>query len=158
MSNKLKIKVGCTTELKVQTKVMEEGFMVSVPYGDCSRYDQIWDINGKLLKVQVKHACEVYDVDGPFGFKIPGCSSSGFAQKIVDGITKLFIKKPYTSEEIDGIATVYNDKCYFIPIDQIRTDTHSIFIDKEERRGRLYKAKNADRFEFNKYFNIQEKK
>lgn len=100
----------------------------------------------------------MHDVNGPFGFKIPGCSSKGFTQKIVDGISKLFIKKPYTREEIDGIATVYNDKCYFIPIDQIRTDACSLFIDKEELRGRYYKAKNADRFEFNKYFNLQEKK
>lgn len=45
---------GNLTELKVITAAVEMGCTVCVPYGDCDRYDQIWDINGKLLRVQVK--------------------------------------------------------------------------------------------------------
>ena len=47
---------GKITELKVLTYITELGYSVSIPFGDKDRYDQIWDINGKLIKVQVKTA------------------------------------------------------------------------------------------------------
>ena len=45
---------GNITELEVLTYITKLGYQVSIPFGDRERYDQIWDINGKLLKIQVK--------------------------------------------------------------------------------------------------------
>ena len=45
---------GKITELEVMSYVIKKGYSVSLPYGDKDRYDQIWDINGQLYRVQVK--------------------------------------------------------------------------------------------------------
>ena len=47
---------GNITELEVLTYMTKLGYQISIPFGDRERYDQIWDIHGKLLKVQVKTA------------------------------------------------------------------------------------------------------
>ena len=41
---------GKITELEVMSYIIKKGFSVSIPFGDKDRYDQIWDINGKLYK------------------------------------------------------------------------------------------------------------
>ena len=46
--------IGNITELEVLTYITKLGYQVSIPFGDRERYDQIWDIKGKLLKIQVK--------------------------------------------------------------------------------------------------------
>ena len=63
------MKTGITTELEIQYNVSKLGAIVSIPYGDCARYDHIWDINGKLLKVQIKTSQPLNDDSG---FKFPG--------------------------------------------------------------------------------------
>ena len=45
---------GRLTELKVLSYIIEKGFSVSLPFGDKERYDQIWDIKGRLYRVQIK--------------------------------------------------------------------------------------------------------
>lgn len=97
------IKSGLTTEVKVKYLALENGIMVSTPEGDCSRYDQIWDVNGKLLKVQIKTSKLI---DDGSGFTFPGHNASG----------------KYTADQIDGIATVFDGKCYFVPIDKCSRD------------------------------------
>ena len=93
------MKSGILTELKVQCIISEMGIMVSIPYGDCARYDQIWDIDGKLLRVQVKSSCLLEDESGII---FPGKNNNG----------------KYTSDQIDGIATFYDGKCYYVPVDE----------------------------------------
>ena len=44
---------GNLTEIQVMMCAIKNGVTVSVPYGDCAKYDQIWDFNGHLLNVQV---------------------------------------------------------------------------------------------------------
>ena len=95
----MEIKTGLTTEIEVKYHALKNGIMVSTPFGDCSRYDQIWDVNGNLYKVQIKTASELKDGSG---FRFPGKNKAG----------------KYTSNQIDGIATIYNGKCYYIPIDK----------------------------------------
>ena len=46
--------IGKLTELKVLTYITELGYSISIPFGDKDRYDQIWDVHGKLLRVQIK--------------------------------------------------------------------------------------------------------
>mgnify|MGYP002512824013 CR=1 FL=1 len=46
--------IGNTTELDVLAYISRLHYYVSIPFGGNARYDQIWDINGKLYKVQIK--------------------------------------------------------------------------------------------------------
>lgn len=50
---------GKQTELEILLYVTKLGYSVSIPWGDKDRYDQIWDINGKLIRIQVKTAKEL---------------------------------------------------------------------------------------------------
>lgn len=93
------MKTGVITELELQTELSRLGAIVSIPYGDYARYDHIWDINGTLLKVQIKSSQLISDESG---FKFPGKNTAG----------------KYTEEQIDGIATAFNGKCYYVPIDK----------------------------------------
>lgn len=42
---------GKITESEVLKTAISLGIEVSIPFGDKSRYDQIWDVNGKLLRI-----------------------------------------------------------------------------------------------------------
>ena len=53
--------VGILSELRVITKLVEMGFIVSQPYGDNAPYDFILDKDGELLKVQVKTVNDLKD-------------------------------------------------------------------------------------------------
>lgn len=42
---------GNLTEIRLLSKITELGYSVSIPFGNKNKYDQIWDINGELLKI-----------------------------------------------------------------------------------------------------------
>jgi hypothetical protein len=91
---------GNSTELEVLAYISRLNNYVSIPFGGNARYDQIWDINGKLYKVQIK--------------------TSSLAD---DGSAIVFSTGKYDSSEIDGFATYYNGKCYYIPHDRASTSS-----------------------------------
>lgn len=95
--------IGNITELEVLTYITKLGYQVSIPFGDRERYDQIWDINGKLLKVQVKTS---HSIDNAIKFS---CRSSHRKEGKC-------ISSKYTSDEIDCFATFWDGKCYLVPI------------------------------------------
>lgn len=99
---------GSQTESKVLTAALERGIGVSIPFGDKDRYDQIWDVNGKLYRIQVKTCRFREDKSGAVTFN---CYST------VNGK-----HKRYTKEEIDFFATIWNNKCYLIPITECSTE------------------------------------
>ena len=105
MENKDTKRVGNIAELEVLTYATKLGYQVSIPFGDRARYDQIWDVRGKLFKIQVKNAHP-----SPDGSTIEiSCKSS-------NRINGRSINRPYTPEEVDFIASYYDGKCYLIPI------------------------------------------
>ena len=55
MEDKDTKKKGNITELEVMNYVTKLGYQVSIPFGDRARYDQIWDVEGKLLKSRSNH-------------------------------------------------------------------------------------------------------
>ena len=95
---------GNLTELRLLSRVTELGHTVSIPFGNKDRYDQIWDVNGKLLKVQIK-TCRWKD-DRHTGI-IFNCYS-------VCNKKKHF----YTKNDVDYFATSWGDKCYVVPVEQ----------------------------------------
>lgn len=95
---------GKVIELELLTNVTKLGYSVSIPFGDKDRYDQIWDVNGKLLKIQVK-ACRWKD-DARTGI-IFNCYSVSNGKK-----------HKYTNQDIDYFATVWNGKCYMVNVNE----------------------------------------
>ena len=94
---------GRITELMVYAKLLKYG-EVSIPYGDNCRYDCILDINNKMLKIQIKTAHKITNTK----FSIPFCNSRMSAHGVV--------KKYYTKEQVDFIATIWKDQLLLIPI------------------------------------------
>lgn len=103
---------GNVTELEVLTYITKLGYQVSVPFGDRERYDQIWDIRGKLIRVQVKTASLVDNQDTAIKFS---CRSSQRSK----GKTK---NTRYSKDEIDYFATTWNGKCYLVPVEETSTE------------------------------------
>lgn len=96
---------GLMTELECQHYLIKLGYRISIPIGDHCRYDMIADINGKLIKIQIKTCRET-----PTGIQINTscvhlCSKSN-KYKI----------NSYTDKDIDYFATYYKDKMYLFPV------------------------------------------
>lgn len=127
------MKTGITTELEVQVAASKLGAIVSIPYGDCARYDHIWDIDGRLLRVQIKTSTML---DDESGFKFPGKNTSG----------------KYDASQIDGIATMYDGKCYFVPIDDCSNEIKLRFTMPEN--AQVDQIKFAHDFELQRILNI----
>ena len=97
---------GNLTELQCLTSFYEQGCHVSLPYGENSRYDMIVDINGKLLKVQVKTASLRKEDENAIEFS---CRSTRVNSQGT-------ISNKYTPDEIDYFATFWKGVCYLIPV------------------------------------------
>lgn len=97
--------LGKITELEVMSYIIKKGYSVSVPFGDKDRYDQIWDINGKLLRIQIKTS-HLYNKNTgkAIEFKTTGTSN---------GKTTI-----YTKDDIDYFATFWEGQVYVVPVEE----------------------------------------
>lgn len=95
---------GKITEIEVLSHILKMGYSVSIPFGDKDRYDQIWDINGKLLRIQVKTASPVDEEEGVIKFSCKSVSNG-----------KAHI---YTKNDIDYFATYWKGNVYLVPIEE----------------------------------------
>lgn len=100
--------IGKITETEVLTYITKLGYSVSIPFGDKDRYDQIWDINGKLIKIQIKTSHWKNNNQNAFLFKCKS-TSNGKDYK-------------YTENDIDYFATMWNNQCYLIPVQECSTE------------------------------------
>ena len=125
---------GNITELEVLTYVTKLGYQVSIPFGDRERYDQIWDVHGKLIKVQVKTA----SLTDPRGAAIKfSCRSSQRSK----GKTK---NTKYSKGEIDYFATFWNGQCYLVPLEE--TSSEKILRFDPPKSGQLKGITFADKY------------
>ena len=113
---------GKITELQVANSFLELGYQVCQPLVSDSRYDFIVDINGKLLKIQVKTSSLAEDE-----------SYFEFATSTSHTNSRGTVNHSYTEEEIDYFATMYNNECYLIKVNE---------CGKREQRLRLKPTKN----------------
>ncbi len=100
---------GNVAELKIAAAAAELGIGVVRPMTEHGRYDLVFDTGDRLLRVQCKWANRVGDV---IAFRIGGNYHSP---------TRGYVTSSYTAADVDAIA-VYcadNDRCYFIPIEQV---------------------------------------
>jgi len=96
---------GKITELEVMSYVIKKGYSVSTPFGDKDRYDQIWDINGQLYRVQVKTP-HLYTKNTGVAIKFK-CSGTS------NGRTTT-----YTKKDIDYFATYWDGRVYVVPVEE----------------------------------------
>ena len=101
---------GNLTELQCLAAFVEQGYNVSIPYGENSKYDFIADINGFLIKIQVKTSS--LKNEGAFHFS---CRTTHLNSK---GVTN----ERYSSKDVDFFATIWEGKCYLIPIEECSTE------------------------------------
>ena len=102
---------GNITELECMLAFIKLGYNVLTPYGDCERYDFVVDVNGKFIRVQVKTS-RTYNDGASFSFSGRSCNRK-------DG---QIIHHYYTNEEIDYFATIFDGKCYLIPVEECGAD------------------------------------
>jgi len=107
---------GNLTELQCLAAFVEHGCAVSIPYGDNSKYDFIADINGQLLKIQVKTSS--MKTEGSIKFS---CRSTHVNCK---GTTS----ERYTSKDIDFFATYWNNQCYLVPVNECSVEKTLRFV------------------------------
>ena len=99
---------GKLTELQCITAFIQQGCSVSIPYGDDSRYDFIADIDGQLIKVQVKTSSLKRNTENAIVFS---CRSTHVNCSGVKNVR-------YNANEIDYFATYWDNQCYIVPIEE----------------------------------------
>lgn len=87
---------------------MKCGFNVLTPYGDCERYDFVADVNGILLKIQVKTSRPARGVEGAIVFNTSSQTTSNGKM----------VHHSYDDTQIDYFMTFYEDKAYLIPVNE----------------------------------------
>lgn len=97
---------GRITELKCELWFLEHGYLVSVPNVPY-QYDFLVDVNGKILKIQVKTACKELDNSG---FKIKVCS--------ITHNSNGYIRRNYSQNDVDYFMTCYDEEYYLIPFSE----------------------------------------
>lgn len=99
---------GNLTELQVITYLYSLGYQCSIPYGENSRYDLIADINGHLIKIQVKTSSIKNSNSDAIVFS---CRSSRVNSTGC-------INARYSKDQIDYFATYWDNQCYLIPVEE----------------------------------------
>ena len=122
---------GKITEALVLTYMTQLGYSVSTPFGDKDRYDQIWDINGHLLRVQIKTA-RLNEKE-----KNSNNASIRFnCKSVVNGhITK------YSKQEIDYFATYWDGQVYLVPVEECSSEKVLRFTSSQPNQPSICWAK-----------------
>ena len=105
--------LGNLTELQCITRFYELGYPISIPYGDSEKYDMILDVNGKLYRLQCKHANPQIEDDGTISsIKIKTVWQTGYTKNNPN------TRHQYSKEDCDYFVTHYEGKNYLVPVEQ----------------------------------------
>lgn len=102
---------GNVTELKIMLAFIEKGYSVSIPYGDCDRYDFVVDINGRFYRIQCKTSRTEDD-----GASIRFCCRSTYRRE------GHIAHHNYSENEIDFFATFWDNKVYLVSVNECHSD------------------------------------
>ena len=125
--------LGKITELDVLSFVIKQGYSVSIPFGDKDRYDQIWDIDGKLLRVQVKTSRLKKEKNPEIVSICFNCKSS------INGKTR-----KYSENEIDYFATYWNGRVYLVPVTECSAEKTLRFVSSQSYQPNICWAKDYE--------------
>ena len=109
-------KKGNLTEMQCMSAFMEQGCGVSIPFGDNSKYDFIADVDGHLLKIQVKTASPKDDNVIKFSCRSTHVNCTGVKH----------IR--YSANDIDYFATYWDNKCYLVPVEECSVEKTLRFV------------------------------
>lgn len=133
---------GNLTELRCLTAFVELGYTVSIPYGDCSKYDFIVEIDKHLYKIQVKTSCLKKGTDNAICFScrstVVNCS----------GVKR----SKYSDTDVDFFATYWEGKCYIVPIKECSTEKTLRFA--SPKNGQTVGISFAKDYELEKQINL----
>ena len=124
--------------MQVAKCFLELGYQVCQPLVADSRYDFIVDIKGKLLKIQVKTS-HLSDDKSYFEFATSTSHTN----------TQGTVNRSYTSEEIDYFATIYQDECYIIKVEDCGSRVQRLRLE-------LPKNKQTERIKFAKDYKLKD--
>ena len=133
---------GNLTEMQCMSSFIELGYNVLIPFGDCERYDFVADISGSFIKIQCKTASSKNNGETI----LIECRSTHYK----DGHC---IHEKYNKEQIDYIATYWNNKCYLIPVEECGSAKKLRFVTPDNfQKERISFAKDYEiEFILNKY-------
>ena len=119
--------LGNLTELQCITRFYELGYAISIPYGDSEKYDMILDVNGKLYRLQCKHANPHMNDETIDYIEIKTTWQSGYTKN------SQYKRNQYSKEDCDYFVTHYEGKNYLVPVEQC----------SNEKRLRILPPKNG---------------
>jgi hypothetical protein len=126
---------GDLAELKVACDLHRRGYGIAIPFGEESDYDLVVERDGKLERVQVKHADSGGEV----------ISVQCYSNSLTNG--KVRTVKRYTAATIDWLA-VYDrgtDRCYYIPASELGNGRRELLLrltpPRNNQRARVRFAK-----------------
>ena len=97
---------GNLTELQCIAATCACGCQVSIPYGDNAKYDFIADVDGRLIKIQVKTSSPKGAEAFKFSCRTTHVNCAGVKNE------------RYSKSDVDYFATYYAGKTYLVPIDE----------------------------------------
>lgn len=116
---------GRITELKCELWFLERGFVVSIP-NTPYHYDMLIDVNGKIIKIQVKTSHSVDEEESALQFNL--CSmthnNNGYVRRI------------YNESDVDYFMTEYKDKFYLVPFKDCGTKAKTLRL-KPTKSGQV---------------------
>jgi len=116
---------GIVTEMQVATYLLSLGYNVSQPFSQDSKYDLIVDVDGKLLRLQVKTS------------RLASPTSITFNCRSTTTNVKNCKSRRYSDTEVDYFATYWNGKAYLVPISECSTQK-SLHLEKTTRKDWSY--------------------
>lgn len=113
--------------MAVAIYLLQLGYNVSQPFCQDSKYDLIVDVEGKLLRLQVKKA------------RLASPTSITFSCRSTTTNVKNCKSKKYNAEEIDYFATYWNGKAYLFQFQNVRLKKVYILNEQIEAIGAIWK-------------------
>ena len=117
---------GISTELQCLAAFGKIGLQTLIPYGDYARYDIVLDINNHFYRIQCKTASPS-ETEG--AYKIACRSTAANRSRAA--------KRTYTEEEIDFFATIIEDKCYLIPIQECGSSSKTLRFEPPKNNSKV---------------------
>jgi hypothetical protein len=126
---------GAIAEAKIYAAAVEAGIVVARPLTEGRRYDLIFDLGPKLLRVQCKWAARQGDVV-VVRTRTCRCTPSGY------------VWTTYAADEVDGVAAYCPDldACFYIPIEEIAGKAATHLRLSPTRNGQRAGVTMADRY------------
>ncbi len=119
---------GLITEMQVMLRLIEMGYDVSQPLNADSKYDCILDVNGQLLKIQIKTAHKHPKTKDSIEIKCRSTTTTQNHRK----------QGGYTSKDIDYFATFWENELYLIPVEECSSEKTLHLTKEVVRKGWSY--------------------